>query len=98
MGIGAFEDTFDACSMIERVGSGLDSKGEGDGDDCSESFELHFGIGENITARDEDKGRKVRNECEEGIGCSPNPVQCSAVRTTGRGEERSREESRSRYE
>jgi len=40
----AFE-IFHACSAIERIGSGLDSKGKGNGDDCSEGFELHFRAG-----------------------------------------------------
>ena len=61
VGIGALEETFHVCTPIERVGSGLDSNGAGDGDDCSEGFELHFRVGGNITASDEDE----RNEGNE---------------------------------
>ena len=61
MGIGALEDTFHVCTPIERVGSGLDSDGAGDGEDCSEGFELHFRVGGKITRSDEDV-RKEGNE------------------------------------
>ena len=60
MGIGAPEDTFHVCSPIERVGSGLDSDGAGDGEDCSKGFELHFRVGGIIRASDEDESKESK--------------------------------------
>ena len=59
MGIGALEDAFHICSPIKRIGSRLDSNGADDGEDCSEGFELHFGISQRATRM---KGTKVRKK------------------------------------
>ena len=42
--------------------SGLDSDGAGDGEDCSEGFELHFRVGGNITASDEVERKESKEE------------------------------------
>ena len=45
MRVRPFEEIVHACGSVESAGSGLDPKGEGDGDDCSEGFEVHFQVG-----------------------------------------------------